>query len=60
MKNLRKTLKIVLLMATGVNLALFSFGLSLGSSDMYLLAIASAVFCFTGYVSLSLDESDER
>lgn len=60
MKSFRQALKTVLLIATGMNIALFAFGISLGSSDMYLLAVGSAVLCFSGYVSLSLDETDER
>ena len=59
MSNFKSILRSVLLVSVGMNLAMFAFGISVGSSDVYLLALASAVLCLIGHTSLT-DDEDER
>ena len=60
MSNFKDMLRVTLLVAVGMNLAMFAFGVSIGSSDVYLLALASGSLCLLGYTSIRPEDEGER
>ena len=60
MSNFKDVLRATLLVAVGINSVMFAFGVSIGSSDLYLLALASGSLCLLGYTSNRPEDEDER
>ena len=46
---MKDTLRVVMLVAIGVNLTLFGFGTLIGSKDIMWLALGSGLLCYLGF-----------